>query len=124
MEGTPLIASTNIRTGLRPLPPISFRKTAVARARGTEIRMAMATCSSVPTMECSAPPAFAPEVGATNCWVCTKNVNVNALMPFAMMKTTIITSGTIRRNAPMVITTDHSLSFAATRSSTSRTTSQ
>ena len=63
IEGTPLIASTKIRTGRRSGPPISFRNTAHRKPSGTEIRMARPTCSSVPTMACVAPPIVADDSG-------------------------------------------------------------
>ena len=59
IEGIALMVSTINRTGRARRPPTSFRNTAVATPRGTDMSTASPTCSSVPTMAWAPPPSVA-----------------------------------------------------------------
>ncbi|CAB4599130.1 unannotated protein [freshwater metagenome] len=50
IEGTALMASTTVRSGLAKRPFTSLRYTAVVMPRGTAMRLAIPTCWMVPMM--------------------------------------------------------------------------
>ena len=79
--GTPLIASTKMRTGRRNGPPISLRNTAHSRPSGTEIMIASPTCSSVPTMACIDAALVEGSLGPPSDASFVKNAHVSPLMP-------------------------------------------
>ena len=78
IDGMALMASTIIRSGRAIRPPTSFKKIAVMIASGTEIRVAMATISSDPTMPAEPPPSVAGLSGPVRLRSSVKNCRRSA----------------------------------------------
>ena len=81
IDGIPLMASTKILTVRRSRERLSLRKTAHDTPNGNEMSRARPTCSSVPTMACSPPPAVAGSLGVIPLWVWAKNPRRSAGSP-------------------------------------------
>ena len=116
IEGSALIASTSIRTGRAIVPPTSLRNTAVANASGTEMSVAMPTCSSVPMMACEAPPWDKESSGPTCDWSSVRKCRWSEWYPFATTPTMIATRGMSTTIVELTISVRARWSFAVSAS--------